>query len=128
MLLRVKIIAILGSLGLLVIVLELVRRRKLKEEYSVLWLGTAVGLLILSASEMLLTAIARLMGIFYPPSALFVIGFGFILLILLHFSVIVSELSTENKELAQRLAILEWKLGESMETKRATADEKGEGE
>jgi hypothetical protein len=112
MLLRTKGIAILGSLGLLVIVLELVRRRRLKEEYSIFWLVTAIGLLVLSSWENLLNILAELMGIFYPPSALFVIGFGFALLTFLHFSVIVSELSTENKELAQQVGLLNWKLSQ----------------
>lgn len=107
---RVEITAILGSVSLLLIVLELVRRKRLKEEYSLLWLLTSIALLILSFWRSLLDVLARLVGIFYPPTALFVVGFGFVLLILLHFSTVISKLSTENKELAQRLAILSWKL------------------
>lgn len=107
---RVEVVAVLGSASLLLIVLELVRRKKLKEEYSLLWLLTCIALLILSFWRSLLEVLAQLMGIFYPPTALFVVGFGFVLLILLHFSTVISRLSTENKELAQRLAILSWKL------------------
>jgi hypothetical protein len=107
---KVEIVMILGSVGLLLIVLELVRRRRLKEEYSLLWLLTAVVLLALSLWRSSLDLIAKLMGIFYPPTALFVVGFGFVLLLLLYFSTIISRLSGENNSLTQRLAILDWRV------------------
>jgi hypothetical protein len=107
---RVEIVMILGSVGLLLIVLELVRRRRLKEEYSLLWLLTAVVLLALSLWRSSLDLIAKLVGIFYPPTALFVVGFGFVLLLLLYFSIIISKLSGENNNLTQRLSILDWRV------------------
>lgn len=107
---RVKIAAILSSLGLLLLVIELVRRKRLKEEYSLLWLLTTVALFVLSFWRGLLDVLAKLLGIFYPPTALFVVGFGFMLLILLHFSTVISRLSTENKVLTQRLGILSWRV------------------
>jgi hypothetical protein len=67
-------------------------------------------LLILSLWRDLLDVLAHLVGIFYPPAALFVVGFGFLLIILLQFSVVISRLSQENKKLAQRIALLDWKL------------------
>jgi len=107
---RVEIISLLGSLGLLGLIIELVRRRKLGEAYSLLWLLTGATLVVLSLWRELLDVLARLVGIFYPPTALFVVGFGFVLLILLQFSVMVSRLSDENRSLSQRLAILDWRL------------------
>jgi hypothetical protein len=107
---KVEIVMILGSVGLLLIVLELVRQRRLKEEYSLLWLLTAVVLLALSLWRSSLDLIAKLMGIFYPPTALFVIGFGFVLLLLLYFSTIISQLSGENNSLTQQIAILDWRV------------------
>ena len=107
---RVEVVVILGSVGLLLIVLELVRRRRLKEEYSLLWLLTAVVLLALSLWRSSLDLIAKLVGIFYPPTALFVVGFGFVLLLLLYFSIIISKLSGENNNLTQRLSILDWRV------------------
>ena len=107
---RVEVVAVLGALALLGLVVELVRRRKLGEGYSLLWLLTSIVLLVLSLWRGLLDILADLAGIFYPPAALFVIGFGFVLLILLQFSVVVSRLSAENKELTQKLAILTWRL------------------
>jgi len=107
---RVEIVMILGSVGLLLVVLELVRRRRLKEEYSLLWLLTAVVLLALSLWSSSLDLIAKIVGIFYPPTALFVVGFGFVLLLLLYFSTIISKLSGENNNLTQQIAILGWRV------------------
>jgi hypothetical protein len=107
---RVEMVAILGSLGLLLLIVELVRRKKLAEGYSLVWLLTAIVLLGLSMSRDSLNSLAALLGIFYPPSALFVVAFGFVLVILLNFSLLVSHLSQQNRELAQQVAILDLKL------------------
>ena len=107
---RVQIVA-LATTGLLLIgVLELVRRRKLLERYALLWLFSAAVLLALAAWTGLLDWVAEVVGISYAPSALFVIAFGFILLLLLHFSIATSRLSDQTKVLAQRLALLEERL------------------
>jgi hypothetical protein len=107
---RTVVVTMAGALALMLTVLELVRRRRLKEEYSLLWLATAVVVLVLASSRALLDAMARAMGIFYPPSALVVAGFGLLLVAALHFSVVVSRLAEENKTLAQELAILRWQM------------------
>ena len=125
---RVEIIALLGSLSLLALVLELVRRRKLSEAYSLLWLMTAVILVILSLWRGLLDVLANLLGIFYPPTALFIVGFGFVLLILLQFSVLASRLSEENRRVIQRLAILDWRLRKLEERDREEPDEEPQQE
>ena len=104
---RVQIVAIAATAGLFVILLELVRRRRMLERYAILWLVCSVALLGLSVWKGLLTDLAHAVGIFYAPSALFVIAFGFVLVLLLHFSVAVSRLAEQNKVLAQRLALLE---------------------
>ena len=104
---RIQLLAIVASGILLIIVLELVRRRRLMERYALLWLLSGVVLLALSTFRGLLEDAAALLGIEYPPSALFFIAFGFVLLLLLHFSVAVSRLADQSKVLAQRLAILE---------------------
>lgn len=103
---RVQWVSILGSAGLLLIVFELVRSRRLQEEYSILWLFTGGVLLLLSCWRGLLDRMAFVTGIHYPPSALFLVGLGFLLLILLHFSVIISDLSERTKKLAQEIALL----------------------
>ncbi len=102
------------------VVLEMVRRRRLREDYSLLWLGTFGVLIVLAiARDSLLDAIAHFMGILYPPTALFVIGFGMTLLLMLQFSAVITKLATQNKQAAQHIALLsarvrelEQKLGE----------------
>ena len=101
-----KILAITGSAAVLIVVVELIRRGRLKERYSLLWLFAGAILLFLSSSRGALDFIASLLGIFYPPSFLFLLAFLFLLLITLHFSVVLSSLSEKNKKLAQALALL----------------------
>jgi hypothetical protein len=104
---KVQIVAILLSSGLFGVVFELVRRRRLMERYALLWLLASSVLLALAVWRDLLEMIAAAIGIVYAPSALFVIAFGFILLILLHFSLVISRLADQNKILAQRLGMLQ---------------------
>lgn len=107
---RVQIVALFASGGLLLLVLELVRRRRLMERYALLWLFSALVLVGLAAWVNLLEDIASLIGIAYPPNALFVIAFGFTLMLLLHFSVAVSRQADQSKVLAQHVALLEQRL------------------
>jgi hypothetical protein len=109
---RVQIVAILVSFGLLGVVLELVRRRQLLERYALLWLLSGVVIVGLAAWSGLLQSLADVVGIAYPPSALFAVAFLFVLVLLLHFSISVSRLSDQTKVLAQRLALLEERLRE----------------
>jgi hypothetical protein len=110
----IKILAVAGSSSVLVAVIELIRRGRLKEKYSLLWLFASSVLLLLSASRGLLNYISRLLGVFYPPSLLFLLAFLFLLLITLHFSVVVSGLSEKNKQLAQELAMLRQEMNRLM--------------
>src|SRR5687768_15812858 len=102
---NVQVVAIVGSIVLLAIVLELVRRRRLFERYALLWLLSTLVLLLLSAWGGLLDTVADALGVSYPPSALFLFAFGFVLILLLHFSVVISRLSDQTKVLAQRVAL-----------------------
>ena len=110
---RAMLFGLVASIGALVLIVELVRQRRLKEEYSLLWLATGVVLLVLSISRPLLDALAEAVGIFYPPSALFLVALFFVLLILLQFSTVLTRLSHENKEMAQQMAILRHELEQS---------------
>jgi hypothetical protein len=103
-------LAIAITLGLLLLVFELVRRKRLSERYAILWLIAAVTLLVLAAWKGLLTSLSHDVGISYPPSALFAVAIGLIAMILLHFSLAVSRLSDQNKILAQRLGLLQQRL------------------
>jgi hypothetical protein len=104
---RIQLFSIAAAAGLFAIVFELVRRRRLLERYALLWLFSALALLGLAIWSGLLERIARTLGIVYPPNALFLIAFGFVLVLLLHFSLAVSRLTDQTKVLAQRLAMLE---------------------
>jgi hypothetical protein len=99
--------AIVAASVLLLGVLELVRRRRFLERYALTWLAAAVILLVLAAWDQGLTAVADLLGIAYPPNALFLVAFAFVLLLLLHFSLAVSRLTDQTKVLAQHHGILE---------------------
>ena len=104
----VSIISALASLFLLGVVLELIRSRRLRERYALLWLLTGVVLLALSVWRGGLNTIANWVGVeTYPPAVLFAIGSLFILVVLLHYSTVISKLSDQNAILAQRLALLE---------------------
>jgi hypothetical protein len=104
---RVQLVAIAATAVLLVSLLDLVRRRRMLERYAIVWLGSVLALLALAAWSGLLTTVSKVIGIAYPPSTLFVIAFGFVLLLLLHFSIAVSRLADQSKVLAQRVALLE---------------------
>ena len=105
--LRIQIVAIVASSALLVGVLELVRQRRLLERYALLWLFSAVVLLGLAVWSDFLETVSKAVGIIYPPNALFLIAFGFVMVLLLHFSMAVSRLADQSKVLAQRMAMLE---------------------
>ena len=106
--LKVSIVASIGSLLLLLIVFELIRSRRLRERYAILWLVTGVVLLVLSAWRDALNTIAGWVGVTtYPPAVLFAVATIFILTVLLHYSTVLSKLSDQNVVLAQRLALLE---------------------
>jgi hypothetical protein len=109
---RVQIFAIVGSALLFFFVLELVRRRRLGEPYAILWLVASAVLLVLSVWDDLLSSLADLVGIQTPANALFVVGFGFVLVLLLSFSSVISRLSRENKLLAQEVARLSEERGD----------------
>ena len=113
---RAMVFGLVASIIALLFIIELVRQRRLKEEYSLLWLATAAALIILSVSRPLLDVLASMVGIFYPPSALFLVAMVFVLFILLHFSTVLTRLAQQNKETAQQLALLRWQLEQAQKS------------
>ena len=103
---RVTVLSICASSALFMYILEMVRRRKLREEYSILWLSGSLVILVLSVKQNWLDRISLAVGIAYPPSFLFLVGILFILLILIHFSITISKLHQMNKKMAQEIALL----------------------
>ncbi len=110
--LRIQLMAILVSCLILIVVIDLIRREKLRARYSLFWLLAGVIFLILSLWGNLLNLLARVIGIYSPTNALFFIGFIGTVVILLYFSVIISGLSLENKKLIEKLSILSWRVEE----------------
>jgi hypothetical protein len=124
---RIQLVTILGAALLLLTVLELVRRRRLTERYALLWLLSAAVLLALAIWSSALARISHAIGVIYPPNALFFIAIGCILLLLLHFSAVVSRLSDRIEMLAQHPALLEERLRrqEQPSGARASASQRG---
>jgi hypothetical protein len=110
--LKLQLVSIAVTGGLFAVIFELLRRKRLMERYALLWLFSSATLLALAVWKGLLETIASAIGIYYAPSALFVIAFGFILLLLLHFSLVISRLADQNKVLAQRVGLLQQRLDE----------------
>jgi len=111
--LKVSLAATAASVVLVLVVFELIRSRRLREQYALLWLVTGIVLVILSAWRGGLNTIAGWLGVRgYPPAVLFAVGLMFVILVLLHYSTVISRLSDQNVVLAQRLALLETKLSE----------------
>ncbi len=116
---RNKIVALVVGIGMLLLIIELVRRRRLREEYSWLWLMTGSVILVLTMWFDLLKWITHLIGAITPASTIFLFAFLFLILISLHFSVVISKLTDRNREIAQRYALLEV---EFHELKKAISD------
>jgi hypothetical protein len=109
---RLQILAIVVTGGLFILVFELVRQRRLLERYALLWLFSSAVLLALSVWRGALEELASAVGIFYAPSALFAVAFGFVLVLLLHFSLVISRLAEQSKVLAQRVGLLQHEVDE----------------
>lgn len=108
--LRVSIAAAIGSVLLILVVLELIRRRRLHERYAILWLVTGLVILALSLWRSGLDTIADALGVSYAPAILFALLALFFILVLLHYSIVISRLADQNTILAQRVALLELRM------------------
>lgn len=106
MVFRTRIFVILLSAGVLFLVINLVRTKKLREEYALLWLLTAIVLFIIPISIDILDAFAFALGVDYPPGLLFLIAFIGVLFILFQFSLAISRFTDQIKNLSQDLALL----------------------
>lgn len=103
---RIQVFSITGSLLLFLFILRLVKRKKLKEEYSLLWLGFGFVFIILSIFKPLLEIVANTLGILYAPAALLLTLVISVFFILIQFSIVISKLAESNKNLIQEVGIL----------------------
>jgi hypothetical protein len=103
----IQIAAVCFSFVLLAIVLELVRRRRLTEEHSLIWIVGALALLVLSVWRNVLDVAARVVGVYYPPALLLLALAGFVFLVSLYFSVVISRQRQDIERMVEELALLE---------------------
>ncbi len=103
---RITLITAVGAIVLFVLTLELTRRRRLSEKYSILWFATSVVIFGVAAIPGALDFVAKTLGIAYAPSALLLVAFVFVLALILHLSMVISRLSAQTARLAQTVAIL----------------------
>lgn len=102
---RVQIFGLISGILLLLLVLELVRRKKLLEGYSLIWILVCLGLIVVSLWKGLWEKLAQILGIFYSPVILFLFAFAFLLLIVLDLTIKISKLTEENRKLGQNLGL-----------------------
>ena len=101
-----QMVAALLALGMFLFAVDMVRRRKLKEEYSLLWIGVTAAMSLLAFWPGLLVRITTLVGAYNATSIILVFGLGFLTVVAVHYSIRLSDLTDRNKDLAQSVAIL----------------------
>lgn len=116
---RLTLVAAFAVIVVMGVVIELIRRRRLQERYALLWIVTGAVMLLLAVWRGALYALADVTGVAYPPSALYMVAGLFVLVVLLHYSTVLSRLSDQNKTLAQRIALLEERLRDRERPRRA---------
>jgi hypothetical protein len=103
------------------VVLELVRRRKLTEEHSLIWIAGALALLVLSVWRNLLDVTARIVGVYYPPTLLLLALIGFVFVVSLYFSVVISRQRQDIERIVEELALLDAEVRRMRESGRTVA-------
>jgi hypothetical protein len=109
---RIHILSITASVLVIMLIIYLVRKRKLREEYSIMWLVGSVVLIVFAVWRRLLDIIAGFVGVYYAPAILLLVGIFFGVLMFLHFTVVISRQADENKTMAQEIALLKARLEE----------------
>jgi hypothetical protein len=118
---RIQILSIVASILVIILIVHLIRKRKLREEYSIMWLIGSMVLIVFSVWRSLLEIIADFVGVYYAPAILLLVGIFFGVLIFLHLTVVISRQADENKIMAQEIALLKARIDELVERQpRAT--------
>ena len=123
--LKAQLLAIGGSLVFFIFILAHIRSKRIKEEYSLLWLLFSLAFIVLSVWRSGMELISRFMGIAYPPAALFLLLILAELFILIQFSLLISQLSDRNKTLVQEISLMKLemeKLKQEVEDLKAKPD------
>lgn len=114
--LDIRLIIIGLGLALFVLIFELVRRRKFREELSIVWFIVSIAIIASSVADKIIDPLARSLGIGYPPALVFIWVIFFLLLALLYFSMIISDLKGKLKELSQKVALLDYEISKYSKT------------
>ncbi len=117
-----RVTAIIFSLTLLLVIVQLIRKHRLREEYSLVWLAASLSILILSVFGGLTNLLASLFAVSYAPTLILVSGLLFALAVLLSQSVALSTQSNRVRDLAQNVALLEWQLRELLKDRPRIGD------
>ena len=120
----ISVFVILVAVAIAAIVLVYVRKWRLREEYSLLWLLLAAAMVLLASFEGIMEWAAARLGVLYPPSIMFFVAIGFVVVMLFHYSLEISRLSDQSRRLAQELSLLRSRL----ETEGKLAGRKPSGE
>lgn len=107
---KIQIIAIAISLLFLLYIIRLIIKGKLREEYSIVWIVCTIVLIVFSFWRNGLEVMANLLGVYEAPNLIFTGAIFAILIYLLHLSVVISKLQSQNKQLAQDIALLKEKM------------------
>lgn len=120
-----RVTALIFSLVLVLVIVQLIRKQKLREEYALAWLGAGLGILILSVFGGLIKFLAAMFSVSYAPTLALVLGLLFALVVLLSQSVALSSQADCIRDLAQHITLLEWRLRQ-LESRRLQAPDQGD--
>lgn len=115
--LSARIIILLAGLGLFTVVFELVRRKRFREELSIMWLLLAIIIASGSVMDLIIDPLAKRLGIFYPPALVFMLVIIVLIISFFYFSLVTSDLKSKVKELTQKIALLEFEIHEKKSSK-----------
>lgn len=107
---RIQLIAIVTSILFLLYIVRLIIKGKLREEYSIVWIVCTVVLILFSFWRDGLAVVSELVGVYSPPNLVFIAAIFAVFIYLLHLSVVISKLQSQNKQLAQDIALLKEKM------------------
>lgn len=102
---RIQFFSIIFSVAIFFFIFGLVKKKRMREEYSILWFVMSLFLLYLSLDRHAIDRLGTMFGIAYKPSVLMLMTTGFTFLVLIHITVAITRLSDQNKELIQELAL-----------------------
>jgi len=112
----IQILSIAGSFVLLFFLIYLIRKKKLREEYAILWIAVFFIFLIISIFRGLIDYLSNLLGIYYQPTSLFIVLIIGLFLLMLHFSIVISDLKMKINKLVINLTLLEEKMSRMKES------------